>query len=57
MEIIKSKICGMEAYEFEKSVFLQPRSSEALKIRAQMCGIVSGWEFAEPVGRPKIRTG
>jgi LmbE family N-acetylglucosaminyl deacetylase len=47
MENLNSKICGMEAYEFEKRVFPHPRSSKALKIRAQMWGIVNGFKFAE----------
>lgn len=42
-----AKIKAMESYEFEKRAYPHPRSSEALKIRAQMWGIANGIEMAE----------
>ena len=47
-ENLEAKILAMESYEFEKREFPHPRSSRALKIRAQNWGISVGVEFAEP---------
>lgn len=44
---LKTKIKGMEAYEFEKRKYPHPRSPEALKIRAQMWGVANGIKLAE----------
>lgn len=44
---IRSKIDGMEHYEFERRPFPHPRSPEALRIQAQRCGIMVGTEMAE----------
>ena len=37
----------MESYEFEKRTYPHPRSSQALKIRAQMWGVANGIKLAE----------
>lgn len=44
---VRSKIEGMEKYEFERRTYPHPRSSEALKIQAQRWGIVIGAPLAE----------
>jgi LmbE family N-acetylglucosaminyl deacetylase len=46
-ECLAIKCNAMEAYEFEKRKFPHPRSSEALKIRAQMWGVANGVNYAE----------
>lgn len=46
-ENLQSKIRGMQSYEYEKREYPHPRSSKALKIRAQMWGIAVGTEYAE----------
>jgi LmbE family N-acetylglucosaminyl deacetylase len=46
-EDIDAKIKGMESYEFERRPYPHPRSPEALKIRAQYWGVVTGVSFAE----------
>ena len=42
VENLNAKIKGMESYEFEKREYPHPRSPKALKVRAQMWGIVNG---------------
>ena len=37
----------MESYEFEKRTYPHPRSSKALKVRAQMWGVANGINLAE----------
>lgn len=46
-ENIRSKINGMEHYEFERRKFPHPRSPQALLIQAQRNGIIVGSEMAE----------
>ena len=46
-EHIKSKIRGMEMYQFEKREFPHPRSPEALRILAQKRGVEVGMSYAE----------
>lgn len=46
-EDINAKIKGMESYEFERRKYPHPRSPEALKIRAQYWGVVTGNAYAE----------
>ncbi|PRY85675.1 PIG-L deacetylase family protein [Mongoliibacter ruber] len=44
---LQAKLNAIESYEFERRKFPHPRSSEALKIRAQMWGIANGVDYAE----------
>lgn len=44
---LQAKIKAMEAYEFERRPYPHPRSPEALRIRAQMWGVVCGVNLAE----------
>lgn len=44
---LEAKCRAMESYEFEKRAYPHPRSSEALKVRAQMWGVANGVELAE----------
>lgn len=44
---IEAKIAGMESYTFEKRDYPHPRSSQALRIRAQMWGVSNGVKLAE----------
>ena len=44
---LKSKIKGMESYEFESRPFPHPRSPESLKIQAQRWGVAVGKTYAE----------
>jgi len=44
---LKTKMKGMESYDYEKRIFPHPRSSQALKIKAQSWGITIGEEYAE----------
>jgi LmbE family N-acetylglucosaminyl deacetylase len=46
-EALEAKIKAMECYEFERRKFPHPRSAEALKIKAQICGINVGRNFIE----------
>lgn len=46
---IVAKCSAMECYEFEKRDWPHPRSSKALKIRAEYWGMVIGCDFAEPL--------
>ena len=46
-ESIAGKCKAMESYEFEKRTYPHPRSSKALKIRAQMWGVANGIKLAE----------
>jgi LmbE family N-acetylglucosaminyl deacetylase len=46
-EALKAKIDAMECYLFEKRQYPHPRSPDALKIRAQMWGVVNGVNLAE----------
>jgi LmbE family N-acetylglucosaminyl deacetylase len=46
-ENLKSKIDGIESYEFEKRNYPHPRSPEALEVQARRWGIVVGKEYAE----------
>lgn len=46
-ENIRSKIAGMEYYEFERREFPHPRSSEALRVQAKRWGIIIGCDMAE----------
>lgn len=46
-EGLDAKCMAMESYEFEKRAYPHPRSSEALKVRAQMWGVANGVELAE----------
>jgi len=44
---LDAKCMAMESYEFEKRIYPHPRSSQALKIRAQMWGVANGIKLAE----------
>ncbi len=44
---LKTKIDGMESYEFERRAYPHPRSPEALTIQAQRWGVVVGQKYAE----------
>lgn len=44
---LEIKCKAMESYEFEKRAYPHPRSTEALKVRAQMWGVVNGVMLAE----------
>lgn len=46
-ENLKAKIEAMESYEFEKRPYPHPRSSRALRTRAEMWGIANGCAYAE----------
>jgi len=46
-EGLDAKCKAMESYEFEKRSFPHPRSSRALKVRAQMWGVANGLKLAE----------
>ena len=46
-EGLDAKSKAMESYEFEKRNYPHPRSSQALKIRAQMWGVANGIKLAE----------
>ncbi len=47
-EHIDAKINGMECYKFEKRSYPHPRSPEALKTIAKRCGLIVGYDYAEP---------
>ncbi len=47
-EDINQKIKAMECYEFEKRSFPHPRSSKALELVAERCGVMVGKSYAEP---------
>ena len=44
---LEAKCKAMESYEFEKRTYPHPRSSKALKVRAQMWGVANGIQMAE----------
>ena len=46
-EGLDAKCKAMETYEFEKRTYPHPRSTQALKVRAQMWGVANGVELAE----------
>jgi len=46
-EGLEAKCKAMESYEFEKRTYPHPRSSKALKVRAQMWGVANGIKLAE----------
>ena len=46
-EGLDAKSKAMESYEFEKRDYPHPRSSQALKVRAQMWGVANGIKLAE----------
>ena len=46
-QALETKCKAMEAYEFEKRKYPHPRSSKALKVRAQMWGVSNGINYAE----------
>ena len=46
-EGLDAKSKAMESYEFEKRTYPHPRSSQALKVRAQMWGVANGVKLAE----------
>ena len=46
-EGLEAKCMAMESYEFEKRSYPHPRSSKALKVRAQMWGVANGIKLAE----------
>jgi len=46
-EGLDAKCKAMESYEYERRIYPHPRSSQALKIRAQMWGVANGIKLAE----------
>ena len=44
---LEAKCKAMESYEFEKRTYPHPRSTKALKVRAQMWGVANGIKLAE----------
>lgn len=53
---LEAKINAMESYQFEKRPYPHPRSPEALRIKAQIRGIESGFPLAEAFGVSRVST-